>query len=1040
MNSTRYFLLALGLCVCLPVTVRAQPDPPPTPVERAQKLSEQRKFAEAQKLLEEQLAQNPPQDQRALLQNALADMHFSWGWYLREANTLDRDQAIVHYLAAYEADKVLRPDKSARDLVEVGGTYWDQERYEEAGKYWTMSVAVFHQIKDQAHEIENLNRVVVTNGRMGRVAETLPIYETLLSIQRERKDAKSEVWLLQRIGQINLQLKHYEEARAALNPAITIYHASGDKPGEVQALTALAKTYASQKSWDEALRFNKQALSLYRELKNRNLEGATLNSMGLICYTSHRYVDAANFYSQALSLYKELKRPRMQAAALNNSARAYQMQNRYEEALRLNNQALLLFRKFKNVHEEANVLNNIGYIYYKLSLFPDALNYYNQALPLHQKANNRGGVARILVDTGRIYRLQRQYEKALDLDNQALTLCRKIKQRDLEATSLNDIGLIYRGTKRYEEALQTLNEALSIRQELDNQWGMAGTLNNIGDVHHDLGHDEEALRFYKQALPVWQQLEIRSDEATTLHRISVIYQAQKQLELAILYDKQAVNLIQSVRSDNQNLDKESQRSFLNQKRDIYATLASLLVGQNRLEEAEQVLRFLRQEDAFEFVRREPQLAKELAGLFQPLTFTATERDQLPSSSSFPVTVGEGCEESRLWQQGLQKQEDAGRGRAALISTFNTADTFTLILTTAKERQAFSVPIKEAKFDILCLRLQGDLSDRTSDPRPNAQKMYEIVFANGKLESALQKAGITTALWFAAGSLRYIPIDALYDGKQYLVQKPRANVLVTLTSRTLFDDKTKGPALAAGVSQGHMMGANSNGVKGLSFPPLSNVPKEVRSIVRDTKDGGIGPFSGEILLNKQFTAANLERALGQGASVVHMATHFFLGDGSDSGAFLLLGDGKPLPISQWKKALKLKGVGLLTLSACETGVGSPDATGGEVSSIGEVSQWLGAQSVIVSLWPVADSSTGILMRGFYARWHGAPLGGKAQALRQAQRALMSSGLSAAPTQGNRGRPRLEDGSGDTASTSVTDPAHPYAHPYYWAPFSLIGNWK
>jgi CHAT domain-containing protein len=93
---------------------------------------------------------------------------------------------------------------------------------------------------------------------------------------------------------------------------------------------------------------------------------------------------------------------------------------------------------------------------------------------------------------------------------------------------------------------------------------------------------------------------------------------------------------------------------------------------------------------------------------------------------------------------------------------------------------------------------------------------------------------------------------------------------------------------------------------------------------------------------------------------------------------------------------------------------------------------GAKAVISSLWSVNDASTGKLMGDFYKRWaDGAGKVAKVEALRQAQLDLL---LGTAIVQGDGSKRGLvADKSDDKSPTS-------YAHPYYWAPFVLMGNWK
>ena len=997
MNATRHLLLALGLCVCVPTTVRAQPDPPSTPLERAQKLGEQKQFAEAQKILDEQLAQNPSPAHRVLLQNALADVHFDWANYLRQEKTLNPEQAIVHYLAAYETDKVLRLGRAGVCLMEIGGTYYNVKRYEDALKYWRLTSAAFHQINNQQEEVRAFCNTALVCRILEKFPEALSSYEAALPISRERKDPAQQAWLLHQVGEVNLRLNQPEAARSAFDQAIAVLHATGDRVGEAQKMTEAASACERASRYDDAIHFYTLAQPLYQALKNSQREAEIWGEIGRLNLVQGRLDESIRCLNSELEIGEELKSLPIQAHATFWLSANYGNMHRYEDNLRYLEKSLALNREIKSLGGQAIALFHIGIAHANLGRPQEARQDYTQALALYKEAGDGYGEARCLSALS----AWEGPEKAIEAKILLLAQARKIKSGYGEAVTLLGLGNTYLGANRSEEALRSFIEASAAYRRInfregESLWGMARSYARLGK---------------------WDD--------------------------AIAYGKQVVNNYQFVRRENQSLNLDLQRSFLSAVRGTYETLATWLVKQNRLEEAEQILRFLRQEDAFDFVQREPTLGKALATLFDPLVFTPAEKQRLLPEVAATVTEGEGVQESRLWQQALGERERAKWGRAALLSTFNTGDTFTIILTTAKSRRVFSFAIKKSEFDALSVRLQDELSHPTKDPRDDAQKMYQIVFAGGQLEQALQEEGITTALWFPSGSLRYIPIDTLHDGTQYLVQKPRINVLATLTSRNLFEATTQGDALAVGVSQGHDLGDETPGQKGFTFEPLPNVPKEARSIVRDTANGGTGPFPGTILLDDKATIVNLERDLANGVSILHIATHFVLASKDESGSFFLMGNNTRLPLSQWKQALKLRGVGLLTLSACETGIGSPDATGGEVSSIGEVSQYLGAQSVIVSLWPVADSSTSDLMRDFYARLHNAPEQGKAQALRQAQRDLLGDATVAPPGKGERGRPFQETpdkGKGDTATPFVKDPAHPYAHPFYWAPFSLIGNWK
>jgi CHAT domain-containing protein len=187
-------------------------------------------------------------------------------------------------------------------------------------------------------------------------------------------------------------------------------------------------------------------------------------------------------------------------------------------------------------------------------------------------------------------------------------------------------------------------------------------------------------------------------------------------------------------------------------------------------------------------------------------------------------------------------------------------------------------------------------------------------------------------------------------------------------------------------------------------------------------------------------AAMEKLLDSRPGVVHIASHFVFKPGDDSQSYLLLagkdagGTGFHLTVANFRdnKNLALRHTDLLTLSACETGMSGSASNGREVDGLGATAQLKGAKAVISSLWAVNDASTGTLMGDFYKRWaNGAGKVTKVEALRQAQLDLLLGRVK--PQAGDRDR-------GFGSARNEQDVPKGYAHPYYWAPFVLMGNWR
>jgi CHAT domain-containing protein len=185
---------------------------------------------------------------------------------------------------------------------------------------------------------------------------------------------------------------------------------------------------------------------------------------------------------------------------------------------------------------------------------------------------------------------------------------------------------------------------------------------------------------------------------------------------------------------------------------------------------------------------------------------------------------------------------------------------------------------------------------------------------------------------------------------------------------------------------------------------------------------------------------MENQFGDKPRVIHIASHFVYNPGYADLSYLLLAgkdqNGAPdhLTVEEFHHDvnLSLSKTELLTLSACDTGKSGNASNGKEVDGLGMTAESKGAKAVISSLWSVNDASTGQLMGDFYQRWaNGGGKVMKVEALRQAQLDLLLS--RAKPKAAAEGR-----GFGTVASAESVKAG--YTHPYYWAPFVLMGNWR
>ncbi len=343
--------------------------------------------------------------------------------------------------------------------------------------------------------------------------------------------------------------------------------------------------------------------------------------------------------------------------------------------------------------------------------------------------------------------------------------------------------------------------------------------------------------------------------------------------------------------------------------------------------------------------------------------------------------------------GLQGR--LGKG-TVLLSYVLAPDRLHILVTTPTLQVHREAPVGAEALAQAIQSLRWALKDLTRDPRPEAQALHALLLA--PVAKDLAAAGAQRLLLDLDGPLRYLPFATLHDGQQWLVER----YALAVTARGAFaasDDSGaagKG-ARAFGVSRAHG-----------GFAPLAAVPGELTGVLDQVKGAG---FAGEAYLDEAFTAERLKE-LTEDTAVVHVASHFQFGPGSEDRSALLVGDGSLLSLATIRaEGVRFDGVRMLTLSACQTGVGGgKDAQGVEVEGLGALALDMGARSVVATLWKVADASTADLMKAFYGRWStGGP---RAESLRDAQLRLIRQ-------QGT---------------------ARDWSHPFYWGPFILMGAWR
>lgn len=810
----------------------------------------------------------------------------------------------------------------------------------------------------------------------------------------------------------------------------------------------------------------KKALALYREIGDKDGQGQALFRSSQALNILGDKKSALNTAIEAGKFFNDTKNRIWQARLWNQMGLLYTSLGMNEAAIRFYNQSLATFKELDAFIEAIPVINNIGRYYEAAGRYEDALEYYNITLKYIEGTRDPFSYA----------------------DELYLGLV------------LTFIASAYQNQGKLKESLETYQRGLALVQIAGHHKGEHLATNNIGIVYYLMGDYSRALDHFKRALALIELAGEKGNEPRTLSNLMRVYQRMGNSKEAIFFGKRMVNRLQETRSNIRDLDQVTRKMYLGTIENDYRILADILIEAGLFAQAEQVLRMLKEEEFFEFVGRDE---TEIASLGQRVALTPKEQELIARYASLSgrlttigsdftkldarkrvlqeqnrsLTVAEQADYDKLssqladanaafrlfldkelakelsadirkgieYDRGLQANIRLWEKGTVVLHTVVTENRYRVILTTPTMQVDGRTDINISELNKKIFAFRAALRDRSVDPRPLGKELYNILIR--PIEDDLAGNGARTLVWSLDGPLRYIPFAALSpDGKTYLVEKYQNAVLTPRTRDGISEANSNWNVLGVGVSNASTVPDPMDASQMIQFKALPGARIELMKIVRDgNKPGETGIFSGRRLMNRDFTAAafsdSLAGARGRKFNAVHMASHFRLGDDRSS-SFLLLGDGTTLSLEAISRSPRISfgGVELVTLSACNTAFGT-NSTGREIDSLADIIQAKSGKAVLATLWSVSDESTSMLMSEFYRIRKEMPVTGKAGAIQSVQKQFIEGKLKVGLTRAEIFRPKAGSGAGTAGLPKfVFDPNKPFAHPYYWSPFVLIGNWR
>jgi CHAT domain-containing protein/tetratricopeptide (TPR) repeat protein len=841
----------------------------------------------------------------------------------------------------------------------------------------------------------------------------------------------NQAWALKNLGR-------YDDAIEAIQAALVTLRQLPPSPFLASALSGLGTFYRLVGCYDDALATFDEAERVYAVLDAPVRQARTAINQANVLENLDRFEEALVALWRARGVLDDQGHLLEVARADLNLGITYTRLGRYDQALQSLDRAESGFVALENAMETSVVALYRADLYAAFNLYDDLLGTFLQDWQLFEEREMQWQAARAALHQAVAWRWLGDPAQAEDLFDRAVDAFDRVGDPVWLRLATLERAALWAEQGAWARALPVAEETATSLQTRGLPMRAAESSLLAAHCFLALGQPAEAAERFEKALELGQAMDAPSLRYRADHGLGQVALTQKRRHDAYGHFRQAV---ETVESERQRLQVEDFRlSFLEDKLRVYQDMVLLCLEMGRDDEAfayveraksgalvDLLLASLgRQPTATE--GPEGELMARLSSLREQLNW---HRSKLEGSG--PGERGEETRtsEAEVWGRILAIEREmvhTWRGlqqRASFYAPADSLDGCGLDTVQSSLRQD-EVLVQYYVCDEIthafvvgsdglrgCLRLTSatpqiaEAVDGLSTTL-RAVRWAERQYVAGTLLSLSQQqlgwlyddliAPLTPLFGDAQrllvapdGRLFDVPFHALYDGAGYLLE--RYEIAYTPSGGALWLCQENYRRRSDASQRAFVMGCS----------PMDRLPyvgKEIESVAQAMP-------GATVARGDEATLAMLKEYAGE-SWLLHLATHaVFRRDNPLFSALQLAG-------GDWLRTmdlytLQLRGA-LVTLSGCETG--RHRMLGGDLVGLSRGFLYAGASGLVLSLWPVDDVSTALLMEDFYG--HLAAGESVTLALTRAQEALGTW-------------QSLEDGR----------QVQPYAHPYYWAPFCFFG---
>lgn len=808
------------------------------------------------------------------------------------------------------------------------------------------------------------------------------------------------------IGNAYVRLSDFGKAIEYHEKALEIAEEMGDRIAVSKCYGNIGSAYFNFGDFGKAIEYHKNSLEIAEEVGDKMTESKCYGNLGNVYANSGNYRKAIEYYEKALELAIEIRDRGVESSCYGALGLARYRLGDFRKAIEYNEKSLRIAVELGSRTQELTCYGNLVTVYRSLGDFKKAIEYHERSLKTAIGIGDRSAEAKCYTNVASVYRYLGNVTKAIEYHKLALKIAEEIGARSLKLSIWGDLANVYAGLRDSGKAIEYYEKALETAIEIRGRDAEAHGYANLGNVHADLGNHKKAIDYYEKALEIVKETGDIDLERVINFNLGLFHKKSGNYQHAYDYFKYSIELSEVI--SGRLVEEEHRIGAYAQASNAYKNIVPIC------------LELGKQKEAFEYVGRSKSRAfldlLAAVDLRPTIESTAELRSLLDKEEIHLIKLREI--QTRHLRQTARPVEPG--------EVDNLWKSLNQIYGKLEQLDAEYVSMRKGR-PFPLERIQETLS---SKKRPVVLVEYFItkhetfVFLISSRDRELYVKSISIS---EEELLRY-----LQSYRRAVVNPPSfqdvsdtwlelSHYLIEPISELLVEGD-----LIYFVPYGLLHYLPLHALKLNGNPLIENHPvaySPSASLVRFCQKRGSRTLNSCASFGVVFeqeakdVAALFDTQAFRGHSatksrvlsnctdkdIIHFSCHGYFDNEDPLSSGIELHGGKVLTAREVFD-IRLRAT-LVTLSACQTGL-NERRPGDDLIGLTRSFLYAGSSSVIVSLWSVDAHSTRDLMLEFYTHLKRGM--DKATALQQAQKRVREQ--------------------------------QAYSHPYYWAPFVLVGCWE